>query len=67
MSKDKRVLKIKQIIGCKKSNMPAMIPMCASKWWKLVRVDIAPKPIKIGRNTYWFKEDIESFMDSYRI
>lgn len=61
---DKTLLSLRQIIGCQKRNIQPMLPVSASKWWKLVRTGQIPKQIKIGKNAYWLKSEITNFIDN---
>jgi prophage regulatory protein len=57
MQKDQNsLLRFKQI--------KEIIPMCKVTWYKLVREGRVPKPVKIGRASYWRYKDILSFVDS---
>lgn len=56
-------LRIKQIIGDKKSGIPPIIPVCSSTWWCGVKAGRYPKPHKIGiRITAWRVEDIRKLI-----
>ncbi len=62
----KGFLRIKQILGDKKSNppIPPLIPIGKSTWWKGIKEGKFPKPIKIGpRITVWNAEDIINFIN----
>jgi len=54
-------LRVKQIVGDKKSNPPIdpIIPVSRTSWWAGVRSGIYPTPIKLSaRTTVWRAEDI---------
>jgi len=41
-----------------------LVPMCKVTWYKLVKDGKIPKPLKIGRASYWKYADILSFIAS---
>lgn len=52
-------LRLPQIIGNPKANIPALIPISRSAWWLGVRSGRYPKPVKLGpRTTVWRVESI---------
>lgn len=52
-------LRLKQIIGDKKTNTPALIPISRSAWWLGIRNGIYPAGVKLGpRTTAWSVEAI---------
>ncbi len=52
-------LRIKQIIGDKKSGVPGILPIGASTFWAGVASGRYPKPTKLGpRMTAWRAADI---------
>lgn len=60
-------LRLKQIVGDKKSNpqTPPIIPVSASTWWAGVKSGIFPEPVKLGpRVTVWRVEDIRALIES---
>jgi prophage regulatory protein len=60
-----RFLRLKQIIGSKKENITAMIPVSRSTWWAWVSEGKAPQAIKLGpATTVWRLSDIQSFIES---
>lgn len=61
---DETLLRLRQIIGCPKRKIQPMLPVSASKWWKLVRTGQIPRQIKIGKNAYWLKSDITQFIEN---
>ncbi len=40
-----------------------MIPMSRSAWWGHIREGRAPKPIKIGRRSFWRYEDVLALIE----
>jgi hypothetical protein len=59
-------LRLKQILGTKKSNppTPAIIPIGKTSWWEGIKEGKFPKPIKLGpRITVWRVEDIRALID----
>ena len=57
-------LRLKQIVGDPKNDIPAIIPISKSSWWAGVKSGKFPKPIKLSeRCTAWKVEDIRSFID----
>ena len=61
-------LRIRQIVGDKKSNppLPPIIPVGRSSWWDGVKKGKFPKPIKISKRTTAGKvEDIRALIEKY--
>ncbi|NOT18382.1 MAG: AlpA family phage regulatory protein [Sulfuriferula sp.] len=59
-------LRINQIVGNKKNNIPAIIPVCKSTWWAGVKSGRYPTPVKLGeRCTAWRVEDIRALIAEY--
>lgn len=59
-------LRLKQIIGDKKSNppIPALIPVSHATWWAGVASGQFPKAIKLGpKITVWKVEDIRRLIN----
>lgn len=56
------LLRLKQIIGCRKSKIPAIIPLSASAWYAGVKTGVFPKSLKMGRATVWRAEDIHALL-----
>lgn len=59
-------LRLKQILGNKKSNppIPALIPIGKSAWWIGVKEGRFPKPLKLGpRTTVWRVQDIMTLIE----
>jgi prophage regulatory protein len=56
-------LRLKQIIGDKKTNTPALIPISRSAWWLGIRNEIYPAGVKLGpRTTAWSVEAIRALI-----
>jgi len=57
-------LRLPQIIGNKKTNLPALIPISRTSFLNGVKSGIYPKPVKLGiRTTAWKIEDIRALID----
>jgi prophage regulatory protein len=39
-----------------------MLPISKSKFWLLVQKGDFPKPIKIGRSSFWTREQVQDFI-----
>jgi len=60
-----RLLRLWQIVGDPKKNLPPLIPISRSSWWMGVRLGRFPQPIKLGpRTTCWRAEDIYALIDN---
>lgn len=58
-------LREKQILGCRKEGIPAIIPISRTSWWNGVKSGIYPQPIKLSaRTTVWRAEDIRAFLET---
>lgn len=58
-------LRLDRILGCKKANIPPIIPVSRTTWWHGVKTGKYPKPVKLGqRTTAWRVEDIRALVDS---
>ena len=58
-------LRLKAIIGDKKTDTPALIPISRSAWWLGIRNGIYPKGVKLGpRTTAWTVESIRALIAS---
>jgi predicted DNA-binding transcriptional regulator AlpA len=58
-------LRLAQIIGSPKTNIPALIPISRTSFLNGVKSGIYPKPIKLGeRTTAWKVEDIRALIDN---
>ena len=53
-------LRLTHIIGNPNANppIPPIIPVSKSTWWAGVQSGRFPKPVKLGRCTFWRVEDI---------
>jgi prophage regulatory protein len=59
-------LRIWQIVGNKKTNTPALIPISRSSFLNGVKSGLYPKPVKLGeRTTAWHVEDIRHLIESF--
>lgn len=58
-----RLLRLKQIIGSEKQNIPPIIFCSESTWWAGVANGRFPKPIKHGRMSFWRESDIKKLME----
>ena len=57
-------LRLKQIIGDKKTNIPALIPVSRTVFLNNVRSGKYPQPVKLGARTVaWKVEDIRDLID----
>lgn len=69
---DTGFLRLVQILGDKASRKktiteshPALIPVCASTWWKGVKSGRYPQPVKLSPGvTVWRVEDIRALIGS---
>jgi prophage regulatory protein len=58
-------LRICQIVGNKKTNTPALIPISRSSFLSGVKSGIYPKPVKLSeRTTAWRVEDIRELISN---
>jgi prophage regulatory protein len=56
-------LRLPQIIGDRKRNIPPLIPISRSSWWMGIRNKKYPKGVKLGpRTTVWRAEDIQALI-----
>ncbi len=57
-------IRLSQIVGDPKAELPAIIPVSRSTWWAGVKSGLYPKPVKLGpRITAWRVEDIRKLID----
>lgn len=57
-------LRLSQILGNPKKNIPALIPIKKSYWYAGIAKGIFPKPIKLGpRLSVWRVEDIRKLIE----
>jgi predicted DNA-binding transcriptional regulator AlpA len=62
------LLRLWQIVGDPKKNLPPLIPISKSSWWMGVKIGRFPQPIKLGpRTTCWRAEDIYALIDSHAV
>lgn len=59
------LLRLKDIIGDRKAPppIPPLLPMGASTWWQLIQAGVAPKPLKLGRASYWRARDVHALIE----
>ena len=58
-------LRLPQIIGNAKRNIPALIPVCKSTWWSGVASGRFPAGIKLGpRTTVWSVASIRALIEN---
>lgn len=56
-------LRLPQIIGDAKRDIPALIPVSKTTWWNGVASGRFPKPVKLGpRTTAWRVSDIRALI-----
>lgn len=54
-----RLIRIKDICGCKKTGRNGFLPISKSTWWAGVAQGKFPQPIKLGsRTTCWRQSDV---------
>lgn len=57
-------LRVYQIVGDRKKNIPALIPVCRTTFLNKVKQGVWPQPIKISeRSTAWRVEDIRALIN----
>ena len=58
-------LRLSQIVGNPKTNIPPIIPVSKSTWWAGVKTGRFPQPVKLGpMTTVWRVEDIRSLISN---
>ncbi|MBF0230728.1 MAG: AlpA family phage regulatory protein [Desulfamplus sp.] len=58
-------LRLWQIVGDKKRDIPALIPVSKSSWWTGCKTGKYPKPVKLSeRTTVWRVEDIRRLINN---
>ena len=59
------LLRLKEIVGDRKARPPirGLLPISPSTWWELVRAGEAPKPLKIGRASFWRIKDVHRLIE----
>ena len=56
-------LRLPQILGSQKKNIPPIIPIGKTCWWLGVKSGRFPQPVKLGpRCTVWRVEDIRNLI-----
>jgi prophage regulatory protein len=57
-------VRLPQILGDKKADIPAIIPLSKSSWRQCIKDGRFPRPVKLGpRTTVWRVEDIRAIID----
>jgi predicted DNA-binding transcriptional regulator AlpA len=60
-------LRLWQILGSVRANVPALIPISKSSWWAGIKAGRYPKGVKLGaRTTVWPVEAIRALIQSTR-
>jgi prophage regulatory protein len=59
-------MRLTQVIGCRKRGITPIVPVSSSVWWKWVRENKAPQPIRIDGSTFWYRDEINKFVESWR-
>jgi prophage regulatory protein len=58
-------LRLPQILGNAKANIPALIPISKSSWWAGIKTGRYPKGVHLGpRTTVWAVESIRALIAS---
>lgn len=58
---------LRQILGDKKTNTPALIPVGKTTWWNGIKDGRYPQGVKIStRRTAWRAEDIQALLNSFK-
>ncbi len=61
---EKGFLRINDILGVRKKNIPAIIPVSRSNWWAGVKSGRYPRPLKLSKRiTVWRVEDVRRLID----
>jgi prophage regulatory protein len=61
-------LRLPQILGNPKKNLPALIPISKSSWWAGIKAGKYPAGVKLGpRTTAWTVESIHTLIASTKI
>jgi prophage regulatory protein len=58
-----RLVRLKDIIGSTESSIPPIISCSRTTWFDGVKSGRFPKPIKIGRMTFWKYSDIQRIIN----
>lgn len=57
-------LRLNQIIGDKKQNIPPIIPVGRTTWFRGVKDGLYPQPIKLSKRTIaWRAEEIQKLVE----
>jgi predicted DNA-binding transcriptional regulator AlpA len=62
MSTAPRLFSLKDIIGNRRENIAAILPISRSYWYAGVASGRFPQPVRIGRRTMWRSSDIEALI-----
>jgi len=58
-----RFLRLKQIIGDPRRDIPPIIPISSSSWWEGVKSGKYPQPVKIGeRSSAWPDYEVDAII-----
>ena len=58
-------IRLSQIVGNPKKNIPPLIPVCASTWWAGVKAGRFPPAVKLGpRTTCWKIEHVKALIEN---
>lgn len=61
---EKGFMRLKQILGDKKTNTPALIPVGRTTFLNNVKSGLYPQPVKLGmRSVAWKVEDIRALIE----
>ncbi len=44
--------------------IPRIIPIARSTWWKGIQAGKFPKPVKVGRRSFWRERDIKALLEN---
>ena len=62
MISESRLLRLPDIIGNRREDIPAIFPVSKSTWWAGVASGRFPQPVRVGRCTMWRSSDIEALI-----
>jgi prophage regulatory protein len=61
-------VRLSQILGDKKRNLPPIIPVGKTSWYEGIKAGKYPPPIKLGpRTSVWRAEDIRALLESFKV
>lgn len=60
-----RLLRLPEIIGNRRKNIPPLFPVSRSGWYAGIKAGRYPEPVKIGRISAWREEDIRNLLGEY--